>query len=89
MKYILRLAMTSVLVLSIAVPLFALVNPNTKLKPVDTMQKQTKIKKYSKHRRHSGKKIGNKKRASVRRAYRLTERQRRYYNQKLLNIFIN
>ena len=89
MKHILKLATTLALVLSIAATGFAVVNPNTKLKPSNMMEKQITKRKHNKYRRHSRKKIGNKRRTSVRRTYRLTERQRRYYNQRLLNIFIN
>jgi uncharacterized protein YaiI (UPF0178 family) len=89
MKHIFRLTMTLALTLAIAATGFAVVNPSTNLKPADTIEKQTKMKKYSKYRRQSGKKIGNKGRTSVRRVYRLTKRQRNYYNQRLLNIFIN
>ncbi len=89
MKHILRLATTLALVLGIVATDFAVVKTNTKLKPVNTMEKQITKRKHNKYRRHSSKKIGSKRRISVRRTYRLTERQRRYYNQRLLNIFIN
>ena len=83
MQYIFRLATILVFVLVLAATDFAVVNPNTK--SINTAEKQTKIKKYSKHHRHSS----NKRRTSMRRPYRLTESQRRYYNQALRNIFIN
>ena len=83
MQHIFRLSTILVFVLGMAATDFAVVSPNTK--SINTAEKQTKIKKYSKHHRHSG----NKRRTSMRRPYRLTESQRRYYNQALRNIFIN
>jgi hypothetical protein len=87
MEHILRLATTLALVLGIATFGFAVVNPNTKLKLVNTAEKQTTMRKHSKHRR--GKRMGNRGRTSARPTHRLTERQRRDFNQRLRNIYIN
>ncbi len=92
MKHILRLTTTLALVLGIAATGFAVVDPVTNLNPVAAAEKQTSTRKHSKHRRHHrGKKMGNRRRASssARRGYRLTNRQRRYWNQKLLDIYLN
>ena len=89
MKHLLKISITLGLVLFIAATGFAFVNPTTKFKPVVAAQKQTNVRKLVKSRRHSSKKTAVKKRTSVRRVRRLTERQRRYFNQRLLNIFIN
>ncbi len=89
MKHILRLTTTLALVMGIAATSFAVVNPNTKLKSADTIEKQTTYRKLSKSSRRDAKKIGNKRRTSALRVRRLTERQRRDFYRRLIDIYIN
>ncbi len=89
MKYFLKLAATLALVVSIAATGFAVVNPNTKLKLNDTLGKQTTKRKLIKLNNHGAKKIGHKRRASVLRVRRLTERQRKEVFRRLIDISIN
>lgn len=88
MKHVLRLATVLALVLGIATTGFAVVNPNTKLEPIVTMEKQTTKRKLSKSKRKSAKRIGVKRRTSALHTRRLTERQRRMFFQKMLDIYI-
>ncbi len=89
MKHIFKIAMTVAFISGITATSFAAVNPNTKLTPNTVAEKQTSMRKPGKHRRHSVKKTGHGRRTShVRRGYRLTNRQRRYWNQKLLDIYL-
>ncbi len=89
MKYILRLAMTLTMVLGIAVTSFAVISSNTKFKFVKKAEKQTIMRNHNRHHRQGVKKVRGKRQTSSRRAYRLTERQRRYANQKLLDILLD
>ncbi len=89
MKRILGLTMTMALILGVAASGFAVVNSNKKLPPVNMAEQQTKARKHSVNHRAAGRKTAGNRRTTARRGYRLTNSQRRYWNQKLLDIYLN